>query len=246
MNKSSIFATVLFAFSSFTACINTDSVDQAELESLRAENESLKASTSTTVDIKQYESMIESLEVEVSVLEETTTPETTSEEITTTGSSKTVWETLYFVDEWGDQDENSPYLRTFSENGKFSNTATVNSELTTATLVDNQYAAFILYTYNSYDVVGPSDGCRYKITIVDESDTTTTIYGWLGSKSNQVCIFNQDYHTNTTEYDTFKELLRNNNKLKIKLEEQDDYSNDIYSFKLDCTGFSESYDQLFS
>lgn len=219
-----------------TGCGNSD--NQEELERLRAENEALKASASATEEIISEAETSTTTEITTTVIETTTMTETT----TAKPKTVSVWEKNYFVDEWGDEDKNSPYLYTETSNGKFSNSATVNSELTVGVIVSDDYAGFILYEYGYSDVVS-SSGEEYKITVIDESDSETSLEGWIGKNSNQVCVLNSEY-SGTNDFDSLLDLLKTNNTLKFKFEEQGKYSNDVYSFKLDCSGFETSYDDM--
>lgn len=221
----------------FTACgsNNSSNVNQEEFESLKAENESLRA---------VVEEQTTAADSEISTTTEITTEITTTKiETTTIKQEKSVWQTEYFIDEWGDTDYDAPYLVTYTESGLFSNSVTVNSELKVETLVSDDYIGFVLYEYGYSDVVS-SSGERYEITIVDENGEKSVLDGWIGEGSNQVCVFNSEY-SDTKDYDLFKELLNKNNVLKIKMIEQGDYSNDEYSFKLDCTGFEKTYSEVF-
>lgn len=238
MNKNAAFISAICISAMFTACGN--SADKEELERLRAENEAFRASVTATVTTPSEDETTVS-ETEATTTEATTTTEETTEEVIEVSS---VWVKKYFVDEWGDEDKNSPYLLTETSNGKFSNSVTVNSELTVKVLVSDDYAGFILYRYGYSDVVS-SSGDQYKITVIDEADTETILDGWIGKNSNQICVINSEYAT-TNDFDILVDLLKTNNTLKFKFEEQGKYSNDEYSFKLDCTGFESSYTNLFN
>ncbi|MGN0797485.1 MAG: hypothetical protein ACI4M5_04685, partial [Christensenellales bacterium] len=144
------------------------------------------------------------------------------------------WEIGNYVDEF-DRPIDKKYM-CCDFDGTFSNSATTNSKLKGSIQIDNDKAAFMLYEYGSYIVKGIFDYESYTIRILDENDSTYTLYGTIYEGSYRIYV-------DSKYLDTFISLLRNNDCLVFYLKSSK-YSISTYSFKVNINGFAEVYDTI--
>ncbi|MCH5349279.1 MAG: hypothetical protein J1E40_08140 [Oscillospiraceae bacterium] len=173
---------------------------------------------------------------------ETTTASTPAEttETITELEPESPWIQKFFVDEF-ERPTNKPYISgTFY--GKFSNSATTDSELIVKIVVQrygklyvNDLISISLYEYGSHLVKNSySKSEEYKILILEESGKRLLEYSEMYSKSDSI------YIDTSKDENTFINALLNNNTLTVRIEERDGMSS--YLFDIDCTGFKELFE----
>lgn len=219
-----------------SACSNSNS----ELERMREENESLKVelssmqATSTITDITDdtLTSNVES----TSITEETTNTETISEQIT-----QTSWKIKYYVDEFDRPTDNGYISGVFI--GKFSNTIANDSHLSLCVSVESytyndeikESIDFTLFEYDQYIVSNPySHGVFYDVQVLEENGNTIKEKGYMSANGGESIFISAAEGQNS-----IINALLNNDKLTVRIDEEEGSS--TYLFDIDCTGFAEIY-----
>ncbi|MBP3773200.1 MAG: hypothetical protein J6I53_11010 [Treponema sp.] len=163
----------------------------------------------------------------------TSTPAPTSAPAPASGS---VWEKMYYVDEF-DQPTDDYYMCT-TINGTFSNSATTDDALSVVLFMDEDGLRIRLIEYGSNFVKGyHSDGTSYTATVLMPS----------GEKIKMSC--NLDYGSDRLKFNAkanemLLEALREEKDIKIRIDEEDGISSYLFTIP-GAAGFADFYDSLF-
>lgn len=145
------------------------------------------------------------------------------------------WQLYYYVDSFGD-DTDEAYASTGIQNGTFSNSATINSNLDWRFIIDKRSIAIKLWEYGSYVVNGSSRNPDvYYLQVKDAR----------GNISEFRCTNSSDRLT-ISMFDSFLALLRTDQKLKIIIEKSTEYGTPSkYNLgNVDVKGFDAIYRKL--
>lgn len=130
-----------------------------------------------------------------------TKTEETKKEATTTKAPETTaapepekeaWEKKFYVDDF-QQPTSEWFLVTEIYDGKFSNSATTNSQLAVAVTIDDDHLCFILYEYGSHQVKNiHSKAEYYTVSVRDSFGNTYDYNGYIPSSADRITF---DYST---------------------------------------------------
>ena len=155
---------------------------------------------------------------------------------TPTPVKSSVWSIGDYVDQF-DMDTGEHFVGTKNDiKGKFSNSATTDSLLNVAILIDNDGFGFRLFEYGDNPVKGYySDGHFYDIWTLVNGDKT-----WMNGK---LYDGGSTIHLAERFVEQFIGYLKSGSEVKMYL--SDSTSNATYSFTIPAsTGFAEMYDQV--
>ena len=167
------------------------------------------------------------------------TPENTKESAETQTEEYTDgWGVGYFNDDWGEPITDEPYVYTEIYDDIISETSFDGSNLSVSFYINDKEAFFLLYDYG-VETAGYSSYNR--VTVVDETNTEQDLMALHSNDDKRISLYN-------TNYSTLKELINNNNSLKIRIEgyDDDDSVEVKFAFKMDCSGFEDIYNETFS
>ena len=149
------------------------------------------------------------------------------------------WEINYFVDDFGDPTSNGYITTDKYIFGKFSNSATTNSELKVNFLIDIDNVSIKLYEYGGRtEVKGSISPIDYKLLIKHNGERVNTEF-ILRNYSNRA-------NMKETQMNEFLDLLKQGGQFQFVLDERGKYSNGTYKFKIDdASGFDNAWNQLY-
>ena len=170
---------------------------------------------------------------ELSTLVESIAPESSEEE-----SAGPNWRVDYYVDEFGDYDLSSPYIRPNNIDGEFSNSATQDSPLSVSVMVTADDFAFMLYEYG-YNVVENiySEKQYYNLTFKYESGEKKYCSGYILAHFGDRIFITKD-----KAREELIEHLVNGESVKIYAQNLDRLI-ETYLFTLDGKGFKEAWEE---
>ncbi len=147
---------------------------------------------------------------------------TENSSITTKPSS---WEIDYYIDNFGDK-TTKQYQVYFDNEGKFSNSATLGSELIVKVIIDDENVRFDLFEYGK----GPSVGKEIGIATYDLSVKSGGETYMYSLKALEKCMI-----LKSKDRERFLEMLKTaNDDLKCFIEIRDQYmSPSTYNFKME-------------
>lgn len=188
-------------------------------------------SSSSSETIANSSEYAESSSIESSVIE--------SAELTESSNVETVdnWYVDYFVDEFGDTDLTSPFVRCHVVSGEFSNSATVGSNLSVYAIVTSYTFAFKLFEYGSQPVTNIfSKLDEYEVVFKFESGEKANYTGYVPAKSGDRLFLYNDAR------DDLQTHLLNGESVKVYIEKVE---NSIcnYLFTIDGKGYKEAFDE---
>ena len=125
------------------------------------------------------------------------------------------------------------YLSAVTE-GRFSNSATTNDELTAQMIVDEESCAVALYEYSSYRVKGSYD-IIYDVKVKDGNGDVYTMRGYLYDGSDRVYF---------SDYELMIDILSQGGTVRFNLTNSDRPIEE-YTFSVDATDFAEMFESLF-
>lgn len=140
------------------------------------------------------------------------------------------WKMDYYVDEFNIPTDKN-YIFMYGVDGTFSNSATTNSELEAAIVVDKDKIAFTLVEYGRYPVKGSFKKITYSITVLDTDGNKTNMSATLQKNDDKIYI-DQKYKVKMLE------LLNKNSTLIFSI--QDKKYGSSYVFTLEDTSFFEN------
>ncbi|MCM1578831.1 MAG: hypothetical protein NC078_08550 [Ruminococcus sp.] len=216
-----------------------------------AEEENATASDMQDTEISSAETDIQEETEQETTSEETTATETTTVETTTTETTTTEepkldspWELNYFVDDF-DRPTDDCYISGLFD-GKFTNSATTNSELTTVfiisrykendgTITETVGIKLAEYGYSVVKNYGRRADC-YNIQILEDNENIITEEGYMASEGDRILVWGDENQHSIIN------ALKNNESLIFRIDEEDGMSS--YIFTVDCTGFKELYESV--
>ena len=173
----------------------------------------------------------------------------------TAAEKKSSWSVKYFLDDFGDEDKNEPYVgqEYFSE-GTFSNTATAGSKVYASIIVEDHLVSLFLYEYGRNPVVNNSsyNDDEYEVKFKDADGNVTDCFGISYPKTDRIWLVNDTGVTNAknhTDYFTLDDsskilaLFNKDQELSVSVKEKNGLS--AYAFKMDTTGFKEAFAEAF-
>lgn len=140
------------------------------------------------------------------------------------------WHIDYYVDEFNIPTDEK-YIFMYGANGTFSNSATTDSELEAAIVVDKNKIAFTLVEYGRYPVKGNFRKMTYSITVLDADGNKTNMSATLQENDDKIYI-DQKYKAKMLE------LLGKNGILIFSIKDKKYGSS--YVFTLEDTSFFEN------
>lgn len=139
------------------------------------------------------------------------------------------WHTDYYTDEFNIPTDEK-YIFMYGTDGTFSNSATTDSELEAAIVVDKNRIAFTLVEYGRYLVKGSYRTMTYSVTVLDADGNKTNMSATLQKNDDKIYI-DQKYKAKMLE------LLKQNGTLIFSI--KDKYGSS-YLFMLEDTSFFEN------
>lgn len=140
------------------------------------------------------------------------------------------WELVEQEDAFGDP-TGSVVLSQMIENGKFSNSATTNSDLYGfVAITQDQSVCISLFEYGKYKLSG--DGRYHELKIKSDDGTIYSVNINVSS-----LMISPDWHDSNP---ILKQLLKANNKLKFYYRD----GTSSYNWELDCLGFTKLYKEM--
>ena len=153
-----------------------------------------------------------------------------------------MWKINYFVDEFGDPTSEGYITERTSIKGKFSNSATTNSNLRVNFLISEGNISLQLYEYaGNHPVSGKISSQSYRIQIKHNGKVVKG--GRKKNKDFRATNYSDRLKVNYS--DELMNLFSQGGEFKFRIIETGDYANGSYSFKIDdVSGFSNAYKKL--
>ena len=148
------------------------------------------------------------------------------------GQNFSAWKIGEYTDEFN-QPTGKKYIVVDSY-GKFSNSATTDSNLLAAVQIDKDNIGIMLWEYGRNLVKGIFDYENYQITILDEEGTKHSFTGTIYEGGTRVYFRSNDRNAVLS-------LFQSNDSLQIYLKSTK-YSISTYLFAVDMNGFLDAYD----
>jgi len=142
-----------------------------------------------------------------------------------------VWEIKYFVDDFDDFTDERYIVNTNWIKGKFSNSATENSDLNVMFLISKNTYAIKLFKYANNN------------PLKEESKYTV----WIKDKNNKIFELKAENNTDRLKFDkeskkVLHKILMNGGVVKFSINPEG--SNDEYDFKFQADGYDNVYREL--
>lgn len=150
-----------------------------------------------------------------------------------------IWETAYFVDEFGDYTQ-SPYIRNKELlYGKFSNSAANNAVLLVRLLITKE-PAIMLFEYGTDKVKNyySKKTMNYTVTIKTEDGEKTRFSASIQPGGDRLFFSSHESEK------AFFEMMQTPQKLSFYIVNKE-YTLETYSFEFETDGFYNIYDQIF-
>ena len=161
--------------------------------------------------------------------------------LVTVGIYPQSWEIKTFVDEFGD-DTGKQFLQYYTTDGRFNNSATINSKLSASVNHTDIGIYFVLYKYGSLPVSGSFKVFKCSVKAEDK------IYKYNLELMGDMLIFTtKNPGVNTKDESHFIELLKNNIELKVHLKISEYYVSGVspnYNFTIITSGYNKLYKKL--
>jgi len=152
--------------------------------------------------------------------------------------NKEGWEVKYFVDEFGDSTKNG-YITSNYIKGKFSNSATTNSELFVYFMITKNKVSFELSEYGSSVVKATSKFPKKYYIYLKHNGEKIKNRLWAKNTSNRVYVEPKK----ATKY--LLELLFEGGDFNMVVDEIGDYASSSYNVKFNADGLKEVYSNLY-
>lgn len=151
-----------------------------------------------------------------------------------TGQSLTI---RNYVDRFGDPTSDKYITQSGRQHGLFTNSATTNEDMEWYIIVSEDEVSFVIYEYERTRLLG-SAGYPDKYDIYVKAGSNTSYFSGL-NRSDRISL-------NSKESDDFITLMRENDSLKIQIEENTIYTATKYDLGiLDCSGFTRLWEQIY-
>lgn len=121
----------------------------------------------------------------------------------TEAEKESKWIVMYFVDDFGDPDENDPYVSEKTKNvGTFSNSATAGSDVYAYTIVEDHFVSQFLYEYGRNPVVNSSsrNNDEYEVKFKDEDGNLIECFGIAYPLADRIWLVNDTGVTNAKDH----------------------------------------------
>lgn len=165
-------------------------------------------------------------------------------EVTNVGGISS-WEISYYVDEFGDKTENVFVNNKAYIEGKFSNSATNNSDCYALFLVNKNNVEIILYEYDSLYPVTKISSDKAYIKIKTEDGTVYDFGSTIFTSQNRILIENSYSYEHDVET-LFKAFVENRYvTMSIQIKNSSINSTSQYVIKIPTNGFEEMYHKAF-
>lgn len=145
-----------------------------------------------------------------------------------------VWVVGYYVDEFNEPTDERYVTNIENIVGKFSNSATTDSNLVVQFAIDNDYVCIFLYEYgrNLVKNNGRYDD-EFTVTLRSENGNQVELNGAIYPGGDRVIITGKDK-------DTFISYLSGNDDFKVLIV-NDEYTTSTYLFKVSPSNFAKIY-----
>jgi hypothetical protein len=153
------------------------------------------------------------------------------------------WTHKFYIDNFGDKTKEE-YINYLDANGSFSNTATINSDLTVRVIISFQesdtlpFIRFDLFEYNRGPAVSQAISySNYILTIKLASNKIDTFNLCANSAEIHFCTENIEEKLAFLKY-----LKKESLPIKCHILINNGYTNSTYNFKINPNGFGKAFD----
>ena len=151
------------------------------------------------------------------------------------GKSFGTWKITFYVDEFKNPTDEAYVTNSNVFYGKFSNSATTNSNLQAQILIDADGVAVKLWEYGSL-LVDAYTSTSYKVTVLDDNQVKHHLTGIMYKGGDRIHLADR----------TLVDLLSTNTEVQIYIEEVSNGVNSTYLFTVKCGNFGTIYQEFCS